>query len=65
MPFSVSWATLIEEAEDLPPNATLVTPLSHKRFRITDIQEYRIIIELGVFLPTIPRQRACEKPGQI
>jgi hypothetical protein len=45
MPFSVSWHTLLDEADDLPADATLVTPLSHKEFRITDTQEYRVIIE--------------------
>jgi hypothetical protein len=45
MPFSVSWHTLLDEADDLAGDATLVTPLSHKEFRITDTQEHRIIIE--------------------
>ena len=45
MPFSVSWHTLLDEAEDLPADATLMTPLSHKEFRITDTQEHRVIIE--------------------
>ncbi len=45
MPFSVSWHTLLDEAEELPSDATLITPLSHKRFRITDTQEHRVIIE--------------------
>lgn len=46
MPFSVSWYTLLDEAEDLPDGATLVTPLTDDRFRITDTQEHRTIIEL-------------------
>ena len=45
MPFSVSWHTLLDELEDLPEGATLITPLSHKRFRITDVQEHRVVIE--------------------
>lgn len=45
MPFSVRWYTLLNHAEDFPPGATLVTPLSRKRFRITDTQEHRVIIE--------------------
>ena len=45
MPFSVSWHTLLDEAEDLSADATLMTPLSHKEFRITDTQEHRVIIE--------------------
>lgn len=45
MPFTVSWHTLLDELENLPEGATLITPLSHKQFRITDIQEHRVIIE--------------------
>lgn len=45
MPFSVSWHTLLDELDDLPEDATLITPLSHNRFRISDVQEQRIIIE--------------------
>ncbi|MXV61844.1 hypothetical protein GS429_07145 [Natronorubrum sp. JWXQ-INN-674] len=43
MPFSVSWQTLLEELEELD-GATLVTPLSHDRFRITDVQDHRVIV---------------------
>jgi len=45
MSFSVSWPTLLEEVDDLPADAVLVTPLSHTPFRITDTQEHRIIID--------------------
>ena len=45
MPFSDSWHTLLEEVEELPDNATLITPLSHQRFRIVDVQEHRVIIQ--------------------
>ncbi len=44
MPFSVSWHTLLDELEDLSDGAELITPLSHDRFRIEDVQEQRIII---------------------
>ncbi len=44
MPFSVSWHTLLEELEDLPDGAKLISPLSHDRFRITDVQEHRVVI---------------------
>lgn len=44
MPFSVSWHTLLDELDDLPKSATLITPLSHDRIRITDVQEQRVII---------------------
>lgn len=46
MPFSVSWHTLLDDLEELPDRATLITPLSHKRFRITDVQEHRVVIQL-------------------
>lgn len=45
MAFSLSWGTLIDHAEDLPPDATLITPLSNKRFTISDVQEHRIIVQ--------------------
>jgi hypothetical protein len=45
MPFSVSWHTLLDELDDLPEGSTLITPLSNDRFRITDVQEQRVIIE--------------------
>jgi len=45
MLFSVSWHTLLDKLDDLPNDATLVTPLSNGRFRITDVQEQRVVIE--------------------
>ncbi|MFC6875263.1 hypothetical protein [Halobellus marinus] len=45
MAFSVSWHTLLDELEELPGDATLITPLSHNRFQVTDVQEQRVIIE--------------------
>ncbi|WP_049996313.1 hypothetical protein [Halococcus sediminicola] len=45
IPFSATWGTLIERCEELPEEATLITPLASKRFRITDVQDQRIIIE--------------------
>jgi hypothetical protein len=47
MPFSVTWQTLLDHCEDLAADATLITPGTHKRFRITDIQEPRLIIEFS------------------
>jgi hypothetical protein len=38
---------LLEECEALPERATLRTPLSNTCFRITGVQEHRIIIELA------------------
>lgn len=45
MPFSVLWHTLLDELVDLPESSTLITPLSHNRFRVTDVQEQRLVIE--------------------
>jgi hypothetical protein len=44
MPFSVSWHTLLDELDDLSEGAELITPLSHDRFRIADVQEQRVVI---------------------
>ena len=44
-PFGATWGTLIERCEKLPEDATLITPLANTRFRITDVQQSRIIIE--------------------
>ena len=57
MTFSVSWHTLLEELEDLPEGATLVTPLSRKQFRISDVQEPRVIIEFTQSGDRRPLQR--------
>lgn len=45
MPFSVSWHTLLDKLDDIPNDATLLTPLSNDRFRVTDVQEQRVVIE--------------------
>ena len=45
MPFSVTWHTLLDELDDLPEGAILLTPLSHDRFRVTDVQEQRVVVE--------------------
>lgn len=57
MPFSVSWRTLLDELDDLPDGATFITPLSHKRFRITDVQEHRVIIQFDDSSEKRPLQR--------
>ncbi|SEH52611.1 hypothetical protein SAMN05192561_104159 [Halopenitus malekzadehii] len=44
MAFSVNWHTLLDALDNLPEDATLITPLSHDRFRIDDVQEQRVII---------------------
>lgn len=57
MAFSVNWHTLLDEIDNLAEGATLLTPLSHNRFRITDTQEHRIIIEFEDKDETRPLQR--------
>jgi hypothetical protein len=43
---SASWHTLIERLDGLPEGATLRTPLSHDRFRISDVQEQRVVMSM-------------------
>jgi hypothetical protein len=45
MPFSASWQTLLDELDNLPEGATLITPFSHKQFRIINAQEQQVVIE--------------------
>ncbi|SEO75272.1 hypothetical protein SAMN05216388_101840 [Halorientalis persicus] len=57
MPFSVSWHTLLDHADELADKATLVTPLTHTEFRLSDVQEHRIIIDYVQKDETRPLQR--------
>ena len=57
MPFSVSWHTLLDELDSLPEGATLITPLSHKRFRIDGLQEQRVVITFEYTDEKRPLQR--------
>lgn len=57
MSFRTLWHTLLEELEDLPAEATLLMPVSHKRFRVTDVQEHRVIIDVEETSETRPLQR--------
>ena len=57
MPFRVTWQTLLDHCEELSPDATLTTPGTHKRFRITDVQEPRLIIEFTDSGNSRPLQR--------
>lgn len=57
MPFSASWRTLLEHLADLPPDATLVTRLSRKSFRVTDVQEHRVLVEYHEDSGAAPLQR--------
>ncbi len=57
MPFQVSWRNLLDNVKALPPDATLLTPLSRQPFRIADVQEYRILIEYQNKNKTVPLDR--------
>lgn len=57
MPFSVTWHTLLDECEGVASDATLVAPLSNRGYRITDVQEHRIIVEPVDGDETQPLQR--------
>ena len=57
MTFGPTWSNLLENVEELPSGATLVTPLSRKAFRVTDVQEHRILIQYRDDDETVPLQR--------
>jgi hypothetical protein len=57
MPFSVSWHTLLDELEELSEGAELITPISHDRFRITDVQEHRVVVRYTETEEKRPLQR--------
>ncbi|MFB6309100.1 MAG: hypothetical protein ABEH35_07200 [Haloarculaceae archaeon] len=44
MTFGERWHALLDELDDLSDDAELITPLSHDRFRITDVQEHRVVV---------------------
>jgi hypothetical protein len=44
MPFNSTWHELVNHIDELSEGASMVTPLSHRRFRIANTQEQRIII---------------------
>ncbi len=57
MAFASTWSNLLAECEALEDDATLITPLSAQRFRITDVQEHRIIVEFIDSEESRPLQR--------
>jgi len=57
MTFGTSWNNLLENIEELPTDATLITPLSRKVFGVEDVQEHRILIQYRDEDETIPLQR--------
>jgi hypothetical protein len=56
-PFGATWGTLIERCEDLPEDATLITPLANERFRIMDVRQQRVIVEDTATGDSQPLQR--------
>jgi len=57
MSFTSSWHRLLDELDDIPGGATLITPLSHRRFRITEVQEARVVVQFEDRDETRPLQR--------
>lgn len=64
MGFTASWHTLITELEELPEEATLVTPLSHDQFTISDVQDQRVIIQFQD-RDIDPNDRAMKKKNTV
>jgi len=57
MAFSATWHNLLDNVEELPSDATLLTPLSGKPFRVIETQEHRVVIEYREDEKTVPLQR--------
>jgi len=57
MPFSVTWHTILEQLEEIPSDATFVTPLSERSFRVSDVQEHRLLMSYRDQSGTIPIKR--------
>lgn len=57
MSFSATWHNLLDNVDELPSDATLLTPLSRKPFRVKDTQEHRVLIEYRDNEGTTPLQR--------
>jgi polyhydroxyalkanoate synthesis regulator phasin len=57
MTFSSTWQNLLDNLDELPSEATLITPLSRKAFGVTDIQEHRVLIQYRDDDDTIPLQK--------
>lgn len=57
MSFTPSWHNLLEHVEAIAADATLYTPLSENSFRVTDVQEHRVVIEFIDSDETRPLQR--------
>jgi len=57
MSFSATWHNLLENVEEVSTDATLLTPLSRKRFRVVDAQEHRVVVEYREDGERVPLER--------
>lgn len=57
MTFTATWNTLLSACDALEADTTLRTPLSETRFRITDVQDHRIVVEFLESAESRPLQR--------
>ena len=57
MPFGVTWNNLLDRLDELPADASFVTPLSGDSFQIRDVQQHRILIRFSGSEDTQPLQR--------
>ena len=57
MTFASTWGNVLDECEALEDDAMLITPLSDQRFRITDVQEHRVVVEFTDSGESRPLQR--------
>ena len=57
MPFSVTWHTITGQLDEIPSDATFLTPLSERSFRASDVQEHRLLISYRDQDGTIPLKR--------
>jgi len=57
MPFSVTWHTILEQLDEVPSDATFSTPLSERSFRVSDVQEHRLLMSYRDRSGTVPLDR--------
>jgi hypothetical protein len=57
MSFSATWHNLVENVAEVPPDTTLLTPLSGKRFRVVETQEHRVVVEYRENGNRVPLER--------
>lgn len=57
MPFSVTWHTILEQLDEVPSDATFSTPLSERSFRVSDVQEHRLLMSYRDRSGAVPLKR--------